>query len=286
MALIRYPGSKAKIAAEIEHSFPDEMCFDLHANASRWEYREPFFGAGAVGFKVLPRLHPDSAVWLNDIDPGMAALWRSVWQSPKDLCQKIAAFTPSAERFYEFKQQDGEASVPDVERGFRKLALHQMSVSGFGAKSGGPLGGRDQENALYKVDCRWNPQRLMLGVATCHRILSDFRQVRITCGDFSELLKDAPPECFIYLDPPYVVKGDQLYKHSMTEADHRRLAKCLERANCSWALSYDDAPLVRELYRWADIREVHITYTNATHAKGSRPKNREVVITPPQAKGT
>jgi DNA adenine methylase len=256
------------------------MIFSLRSHSSLWEYREPFFGAGAVGIEILRNLHGRSKVWLNDKDRGMACLWRSVLGQPNELRTMIARFRPSTEAFYEFKRTDGDESLSELECGFRKLALHQMSVSGFGFKSGGPLGGRDQENATYKVHCRWNPQSLKEQVSRYHNILANFHDIKITCDDFEAVIGDVPKECFIYLDPPYVDKGPELYKHSMSDADHRRLASMVRSLRCGWVLSYDDHSDIRELYSWAKIEELEVVYTNATNAIGRRPKNREVVITP------
>lgn len=283
MALIRYPGSKRKLAQQIRNSFPDEMRLALWADAAKWEYREPFFGAGAIGFDVLGTIPMQSRVVLNDKDYGIVSMWNAVLRTPKELIAMIRGFTPAAERFYEFKEQDGRVDMDPVRTGFQKLALHQMSVSGFGAMSGGPLGGKDQENATYRVDCRWNPERLVQHTLKCHQLLSKFKRLEITCRDFGEILKDAGTHSFVYLDPPYVEKGGILYKHNMSDADHRRLAGLLKTARFHWALSYDDHPLVRDLYHWAEIGAVNVTYTNATLGSGQlkRPKNREIVIRPP-----
>lgn len=281
MALIRYPGSKAKLSDEIIRRFPDEMKLELWALNAKWEYREPFFGAGAIGCKLLMRLPRTSSVWLNDIDPWLVCLWESVWKHPRQLIKRVEAFRPSADAFYQFKSEDGSDIGNFIEAGFRKLALHQMSVSGFGAMSGGPLGGRNQGNSLYTVDCRWNPERLSHHIATLHkRVFTRFDDMKITCGKASHLLNGANRTTFIYLDPPYIEKGAQLYKYNMTEDQHRAMSAAVKELKCPWVLSYDDAPLVRELYSWANIDEIEVTYTNSTHAKGKRPKNREVVITP------
>lgn len=282
MALIRYPGSKAKLAQQIMASFPDEMRLQLWTHSAEWEYREPFFGAGAIGFRVLDALPFRSRVLLNDKDRWLVNLWVSVQQRPDELIERIRRFSPAADKFYEYKSQDGDKHVDVVESGFRKLALHQMSVSGFGFMSGGPIGGKDQENATYKVGCRWNAQRLSRHVMECHKKMARFRCLRIRSGDFSDALSGVTARAFVYLDPPYVEKGGMLYRYSMEESDHRRLAGIVRSLPCAWALSYDDHPLIRDLYSWAKIDELKITYSNATLRDGqtSRPKNREILIRP------
>lgn len=279
MTLIRYPGSKAKLVRQVLDLFPEEMNLTLWSNHARWEYREPFFGAGAVGLKVLANLSPRAKVWINDIDPGMACLWQTVKDDPKGLCRLVGSFVPSADLFYQFKNEDGRAGLSPTLTGFRKLALHAMSYSGLGFKSGGPLGGKDQENASYPVACRWNPEALREEIMRVHWRLRVFEGLRITMTDFATLIHAAPERCFLYVDPPYYEKGPDLYKHAMQEADHTRLAAALRICQARWVLSYDDHPEVRRLYSWAEIREVNTKYTMARVRTATRPKNMEILIT-------
>lgn len=278
MPLIRYPGSKEKLHRELFRLFPDQMLMRLVAEVDRWDYREPFFGSGAIGFKIIKHLHRDSRITLNDLDADLICLWQAVQHSPLELGGFIHRFKPSTDKFYDFKERDGRDDCSPAERGFRKLALHRMSVSGFGVKSGGPIGGKSQASA-YTVDCRWTPSRLKLDVMKLNALLAKYPNLRFTCQDFADVLKGATPTTFVYLDPPYFEKGGQLYKHPMDDADHVRLAMQLRATKAVWVLSYDDHPRIRELYSWAQFRDLFITYTNAV-AQGRRPKNREVAIMP------
>jgi site-specific DNA-adenine methylase len=143
MALIRYPGSKAKIAPELLRRFPADMLGPLFHDGDPVEYREPFFGAGAVGFEALSWISGKCSVWINDIDPSMRALWMAVAWNPWELCQRIDALKPSPQLFYELKEEDGRTDLPTSEMAVRKLALHRLSYSGLGVMSGGPLGGKN-----------------------------------------------------------------------------------------------------------------------------------------------
>jgi DNA adenine methylase len=279
MPLIRYPGSKAKLANDLWKMFPDTVRLRLWSHARRVEYREPFFGAGAIGFKLLEQLDSECTVWLNDLDADLVCLWNTVLREPKSLQGLVHRFTPSVEAFFEFKERDGKSDGSDAERGFRKLALHRMSVSGFGVKSGGPIGGRSQENKQYTVGCRWTPSTIKRDIDRLHRRMSRFTNLRITNLDFAEVLSTPGENVFAYIDPPYYVKGTQLYKHGMSESCHDRLSETLRCVEYPWVLSYDDAPQVRDLYSWAAFTSLDITYTNAV-TKSKRPKNSEVAIYP------
>lgn len=278
VSVIRYPGSKAKLAKAIISLFPKQLWRDLFTPDLKWDYREPFFGAGAVGFRVLHDLERHSSVWLNDIDPGMVALWETVRTDPVALMSRIFHFVPSADAFYQFKAEDGRTDLPAAEMALRKLALHRLSYSGLGAKSGGPLGGKTQGKSEYNVQCRWTPETMKKNITRLHARMSVFKDIRITCGDFAPLIETATDRTFVYLDPPYYEKGAALYKHSMSEVDHERLAGLLRECPAHWLLSYDDHPRIRELYSWATIHPLEVKYTMAK-ASGQRPKNKEIAIT-------
>lgn len=278
--LIRYPGSKAKLWKPILEAMPEEVSLSLWSSSGKpWEYREPFFGAGAIGFRVMHALDRKCKVWLNDKDYWICCLWNAVKDCPEELCRMIADFVPTPEAFEEFKSQDGARDIDPTVAGFRKLAMHQMSVSGFGAKSGTCIGGRSQGNAKYTVDCRWNQIRLRKKVRERHEQLTRFvSPVRITCKDFSQLCLGSHERCFVYLDPPYVEKGGALYVHSMETKDHERLAKCVAMLRGPWLLSYDDHELVRRLYEGMEFVDIEVRYSNAVEKRGFRPKNMEVLI--------
>jgi len=280
MALIRYPGSKEKLANDIFQFFPDEMSLPLWMDSNRWEYREPFFGAGAIGFRVLRLLPPSCNVWINDKDYGLVCLWQAVWNDLKGLCNKIQQFKPSVEHYEKFKDEDGRRDLHPLEVGFRRLALHQMSYSGLGVMSGGPIGGKTQGNKLYPINCRWSPENLIGNATDLNRILKKFPYLRISCGDFSSLIDDTP-KAFIYLDPPYYEKGEQLYRYSLDDADHERLTGLLKTTKNKWILSYDDHSFIRRLYNWTSIVELKTIYTIARQNGDTRPKNKEILILSP-----
>lgn len=279
--LIRYPGSKQKLVEQVVSLFPDEMNKPLWADAIRMGYCEPFFGAGAIGFEVLDLL-PPTAVRLNDCDYGVACLWNTVLQNKAELLEMVATFEPNVEHYNNFKAvilEGRDVRLDPAVVAFQKLALHQMSFSGLGAKSGGPLGGKTQTKSTYTVGCRWNPTSLSTSIERAHRLLRKHRTT-ISCKDFSECFRALKAtRTFFYCDPPYYLKGEQLYHHAMTENDHIRLRNVLAASGTNWAVSYDDHPYIRQLYAGRKIVELRTCYTAAVR-RGGRPKNHEIVISP------
>ena len=281
MALIRYPGSKEKLTRAIWELFPRGMQFPLesmHVDTSKWRYIEPFFGAGAVGFRTMRWLPQSCGVWINDIDRGIAALWQTVRDASGWLIERVHAFEPNTTWFEKFKAEDGDPSIPDPQAGFRKLALHRMSFSGLGCKAGGPIGGREQ-NGSHDIGCRWSPDAIEKDIRRLSARMRAIHNLEITNTDFREVLAATRETDFIYLDPPYYDQGPNLYKHSMTHEDHEELADILRHIESQWVLSYDDNSTIRELYRWAQIDTLETKYTIAT-AKETRRKNCEILISP------
>jgi len=271
VGLLRYPGSKAKIADRIVKSFPDR--FNLPLWITEAEYREPFFGAGAVGFRLMRDL-PLSAVWINDLDPGIHALWSAVYGFSGVLCRRVIEFAPTVQAFWSARERAENPGLGVLDRGFDMLVIHRLGHGGFGKKSWGPQGGNDQDNAKYPIGCRWRPGALVREIQRLNRLLRSIPSVRISCLDFSDVIT-APGDSFVYADPPYYVKGQMLYEHAMDTAGHVRLARLL-RARGDWVLSYDDHPFIRGLYDGFRAENVDIDYS--IRNQGKPRKNSELLI--------
>jgi DNA adenine methylase len=261
MSFFRYPGGKSKLKHIILNR--------LNACLDDLEYREPFFGGGSIGLKLILNNSKWKRLWINDKDIGVASLWTAVICYPNELKQLVRNFKPSVSTFDEFKlnllniSKDSlfvkESDI--VECGFKKLVIHQISYSGLGTKSGGPLGGRNQYSK-YKIDCRWSPEYICKKIDLLHSQFSqlDIRMGKCTNLDFADLIRTENPAC-LYLDPPYYIKGNDLYQCGFNELDHIRLANELKITPHYWILSYDNCPEILKLYNWAEIEEISVTYS-------------------------
>lgn len=258
MSFFRYPGGKSKLRNQIACKL-NEIASDNNI-----EYREPFFGGGSIGLLVLEERPELKKIWINDFDLGISSLWTTLIKRPDLLKLRVEKFEPSVEMFDKYKEELTATPLPKLTSdteianfGFKKLAIHQISYSGLGTKSGGPLGGRDQKSK-YPIDCRWSPKYICKKIDTLHQRFSKLSVRNNICTnlDFSELINDNTHDAIIYLDPPYFVKGNDLYQHGFTEKDHIRLADCLRKTKHQWVLSYDDCPEIRKYYDWASIEEI------------------------------
>lgn len=271
MSFFRYPGGKTKLRKKIIERLTIN-------SVGLSEYREPFFGGGSIGLLMIPYPQFTSA-WINDKDIGLVCLWKSVRDHADALRKRVKGYTPKVEDFYTFKiELENVKFLPQiteeiVELGFKKLVIHQISYSGLGTKSGGPLGGKEQKSE-YKIGCRWSGEYLSKKISKLHCALTRIN-VDCTNDDFENLLFAGETPALIYLDPPYYVKGGALYQHAFTEEDHKRLAIALKNTIHKWVLSYDDCDEIRDLYSWAHIETLSVNYSITT----ARQKN-ELLICP------
>jgi DNA adenine methylase len=200
---------------------------------------------------------PQLSYWFNDRDPGVATLWYAVRHHGPELVKLVQSFTPSVSGFREFKAElDVLVRPPDlpqeiVEIAFKKLALHQMSYSGFGA---GIRGGLRQES-FVKITSRWSPESIAKKLFIIHNRLRRCR-AEITGLDFARLIENTSKRSCLYVDPPYLGNQSNFYEYQFSLADHDRLAGTLRESPHRFALSHGDHPAVRRLYNWADIVEI------------------------------
>jgi DNA adenine methylase len=266
--LLRYPGGKGKVLNPIV----SRLEYYFRKLSRQAEYREPFFGGGAVGLSLLKK-QPGRPAWINDGDAALAALWDGVIHRSDSLMLMLTVFPEvmDANYFYYFQRILRSIEDPmDLNRydlawiGFAKLAIHQISYSGMGTRAGGPLGGRAQRGP-NGVDSRYSVERLCAKIHECRETLSS-RRLRITCEDFERLFE--PGEAVFYLDPPYYEAGPKLYQHAFGPEDHIRLASLLKKEKRPWLLSYDQHPVIRELYQgWSRIEEIAVPYSISSRGK-------------------
>ena len=276
-SFFRYPGGKSKLKNRIVCKL-SEISSD-----NTLEYREPFFGGGSIGLSVFEKRQKLDKIWINDFDLGISSLWTTLINRPDLLKLLVQKFEPSVRMFDKYKEELTDTPLPKLTSdteianfGFAKLAIHQISYSGLGTKSGGPLGGRNQKS-IYKIDCRWSPKYICKKIDALHQRFSKLSVRNNICTnlDFSDVIDDTTHAAIIYLDPPYFEKGNDLYQHGFAEKDHIRLADCLKRTKHQWLLSYDDCPEIRKYYDWANIEEIHEVNYSITATKDKKTGERK-----------
>lgn len=236
---LRYPGGKSALLKMVSSV--------LRANRlDRGHYVEPF--AGGAGLALVLLYKGDvGEVHLNDIDPSIAALWRTMLGNAEALIDRMQTTPITIEERERQRSIYLKQGGDDLAIGFATLFLNRVNRSGI-IKTGGVIGGL-QQNGDYSMDCRFNIEDLG---ARIRRIANYSERIHFTSLDANEHLKRVinhlPQRALIYADPPYFAKGAELYTSAFTYADHEYLRDTLLELTVPWILTYDNVAEVRALY--------------------------------------
>lgn len=237
---LRYPGGKGKLVPYIKRIFEVNALVD-------GVYVEPYAGGAAVAMELL--LHEYvSKIYINDISPGVAAFWRSVLDNTDALCAAISRAKVNMVQWY---KQRAILERPDVHDdltlGFATFFLNRTNHSGI--LTAGVIGGKEQKGR-WKMDARFNAPDLVRRIQAIARLRSRIEFHQKDALEFIDgVAPSLPAKSLIYLDPPYYVKGSELYLHHYQHDDHARIAKRMARLHTkNWIVSYDNAPEVQSMY--------------------------------------
>lgn len=251
---LRYPGGKFYA---LKHIMPYIQCIEHD------EFREPFFGGGAVFF-AKPKVKYNV---INDLESDIMDFYRWIKTDEQDeaLIKLLDKEVANRERHQEIKKFE---PTSQLERVFKTYYLNRTSYSGiinrpaWGYKEGKSSPPQNWGNFIRKAT-------------------SKLHDVDMYSLDFIDIL--AMPArgktVMMYLDPPYYhADTKRAYTKPFKEEDHKRLCDALKKTKYYFCLSYDDCPEVRELYKWAKIYDASWLY-NTANSKEKRMIGRELIIT-------
>lgn len=259
---LRYPGGKAKLAPFVKTLLKVNGLLD-------GEYVEPYAGSAAIGLELLVHEYV-SRIHINDISRPLHAFWRSVLTHTEEFCRLVFKTPLTVAQWDKQKRIIEHASeYPSIEVGFAFFFLNRTNRSGI--LNGGIIGGRDQTGP-WKIDARYNARELVRRVEVIARFKD---RIKLSCQDAMKFLSNGTPhwpnETLIYLDPPYFVKGRDLYFDYYEPADHARLADFIT-ANIKrqrWMVSYDNVLPIRRLYKRRQGLTYKIGYSARRASRGS-----------------
>ena len=267
---LRYPGGKAALAPFLTETIALN-------GVSNCAYFEPFAGGAGAALRLL-RKGIVSEAYINDLDPCVAAFWRAALGEPNRFSDAIMSVRLDVG---EWKRQRAiylsqDASKP-FDLGFATFYLNRCNRSGvlFGAA---PIGGYEQIGK-WKIDARFYRESLAERVTELGRLSE---RIHLSNMDAHRFLLEKLPRgrgrarVFTYLDPPYWEKGNRLYFNSYSSQDHRALARYMQSQKAlKWVMSYDDSPLIWDIYTRSNIRRLSLRY-NLNRARDAQ----ELLIAP------
>lgn len=232
-SLMRYHGGKFRLAPWIVSHFSDHRT-----------YVEPFGGAASVLFKK----QRSYAEIYNDLDGEMVNLFR-VLRNPAQARElvRLVSLTPYARE--EFEESSIIADDP-VEQARRTLVRAGMGYS-TGAQLPYGTGFRGNVTRSYTtpaIDWRNYPKALEAAIDRLRGVVIEHRPALDVIRQYDT------PHTLFYVDPPYVFETRNqrnagiVYRHEMTDDQHRELAALLRTVQGKVILSGYPCPLYDELY--------------------------------------
>lgn len=262
---LRYPGGKAKlynyIADIIRNLFVDKPV-----------YCEPYAGGFGLGLELLFNNVVNSVI-INDFDYCIYSFWKCLVDDSlyEDFIERIIE-TPITVHEWEIQKDIYRhySCYPTLDIGFATFFLNRCNRSGI--LEANPIGGIKQ-SGKYHIDCRFNKTNL---INVIKRIHGEKNRIQVMGKDAMEcihLVDDNNTNVLFNLDPPYITAGPLLYKNNYSQGDHIALGKAVKNLRNRWIMTYDDNPLIRDIYRNNIIRDYTLKYSLEQKRKG-----RELII--------
>lgn len=230
-------------------------------------YVEPYAGGAGVALSLM-FMEAVSEIHLNDLNRSVYAFWHSAINYTDELVRRVRVTRVTVrewERQKEVQSRAGRAALMDL--GFSTFFLNRTNRSGI--LDGGMIGGRSQ-TGKWKIDARFNKDDLVERIRRVGRYRSRIHLYRRDASELlTQLVPDLPVRSFLYLDPPYFVRGQDLYDNHYAAADHATIANQVRNEiGLPWMVSYDNAPEIRKLYRGLRVRKYHLPYSAGTRYRG------------------
>ncbi|HEJ9638217.1 MULTISPECIES: DNA adenine methylase [Morganellaceae] len=261
---LRYPGGKSKLSPHIKE------IITLNRQ-DKGIYVEPYAGGAGVALYLLLE-EVVSEIHINDADIAIYSFWKTLTEHLDDLIDFIENVHITMDTWYEKKyilENSALFTLKDV--GFATFFLNRTNRSGI--LKGGVIGGKKQ-NGEYRLDARFNKVNLLKKILKISEFRKRIKVSNIDAADFLLGLKSKLNDNdLIYLDPPYYIKGQGLYRNFYNHDDHVNIMNILSDSNFKWVVSYDNNDEIKKMYQKFHQKEYTLNYSANAKLKG-----KEVII--------
>lgn len=247
---LRYPGGKSALAG----LFAD-LITDL--GIRKCTYVEPYAGGAGAGIALLREGIVERLV-INDIDPAVHSFWTQVVDYNTPFVDWITEVPLTLDEWR--RQRDVYRSKSNDRAALGRAFFYLNRTNRSGVLNAGVIGGQAQ-TGRYKIDARFNRKTLAERVQAIGNLRS---AIEVTGLDGRTVIQRHArrKSSFLYIDPPYVRAGSQLYLNAFEARDHEALADTVERiGKAHWLMTYDESPFIERLYAGHFQGRVGLTYS-------------------------
>ena len=255
---LRYPGGKSALAG----LFADLITSLGIRNCS---YVEPYAGGAGAGIALL-REGIVKRLVINDIDPAVHSFWAQVVDHNRTFVDWIGEVPMTLDEWRRQREVYQSRSTDQAALGRAFFYLNRTNRSGI--LNAGVIGGQAQAGR-YRIDARFNRETLAARVEAIGNLRS---AIEVTALDGRTVIQQHArrKSSFLYIDPPYVHAGSQLYLNAFEARDHEALAHAVGRINgAQWVMTYDESPFIESLYASHFQGQLDLTYSARYPGKAS-----------------
>lgn len=259
---LRYPGGKGKLL-----QFVKDLV--VHNELEGGSYSEPYAGGASVALGLLFGDYV-SEIHINDVDDGIYSFWNSILNDTDAFLKKVWDTPLTVEEWHkQVHIHKNRTEFAPLDVGFATFFLNRTNRSGI--IDAGVIGGLDQ-TGNYKIDARFNREGLAKRIISiaCHKhCINIYKQDAL---DFiTKTLPANKTKGLIFLDPPYYVKGKNLYTSFYKHDDHEKVADAIKSSpHKHWIVTYDNAQEIEEIYDLKNKITYNLRYSlNHKSSKGS-----------------
>jgi DNA adenine methylase len=256
---LRWAGSKRQLVPVLSRFW--------HSSFNR--YVEPFAGSATLFFSLRPR-----KALLGDSNPELISAFVEVKYRAGKVLDILRGMPNNRRTYLRVRAQDPQ-NLKGPARAARFVYLNRFCFNGLY---------RTNARGYFNVPYGGLKSGYLPSESAFRRCAAAMRATRFVCGDFAETLKLTKRGDFVYMDPPYSVKGRRVFNEygprSFSVDDFKRLRFWMERLSSrgvGFVVSYADCKEAEVLARGFDHRTV-VVRRNISGFTASRRNSREVLI--------
>jgi DNA adenine methylase len=242
---LKWAGGKTQLLPQLARFYPPKGSVD--------RYIEPFLGSGAVFFHVKSVVEP-RRVLLWDNNRELIDSFKAVQDNVGQVIKLLSRYREQHSKDFFLAMREKRPKSPAAIAA-RLIYLNKTCFNGLY---------RVNSRGIFNVPFGKHRNPGLFNEAWLRQAAAQLAGAKIEAEDFRLLELEAKAGDFIYFDPPYHPRSKTSYFTAYTrelfgQAEQEKLAalyRVLDRKGCLLMLSNSDTPLIRELYRDFDIREV------------------------------
>lgn len=265
---LKWVGGKRQLLPKIIEHLPE--------NLRELKYYEPFIGGGAV----FLHLQPNNAV-INDSNTELINVYNVIKSNLDELIADLKKHKNTSEYFYKIRgldRSDDFLKLTNIQRASRIIYLNKTCFNGLyrvnnAGEFNAPFGRYKKPNIVNEPTLK-----------AVNKFLNR-NKISINSGDYSNILKHANENSFVYIDPPYHPISENsnftgYVKGGWNRFDQIRLREACDQLNkkgAKFLLSNSSAHFIKSQYENYNITTVKAI--RAINSNGSdRGKIDEVLI--------